>query len=288
VRSVESQTYKDFETIVVDDCSPAPSASQILSNCSLRRCTIVRHDENQGMAAARNSAISRSTGDLILPLDCDDFIDRSYLSTAVAVLSEKELGGVYTQVQVFGDRELVWIPEMTMLNVMSGLPGPSTFLYKREVYESIGGYDTGIYHTDSNFWLCALKQGWQFERIESPLYHYRKHAQGMSNFNKREEVLSLARHHPELYIENMHEILRIQEEKYWQVKAEYQKLEEHFHTAMTTAMGNYRELEGKYHQLAALYLELHRHPHLYKVLQTLWKARRSLSSLFGDTQESRK
>src|SRR5262249_24955929 len=128
VESIERQTYQHLETIVVDDCSPEPAASEILSNCSLPGLTVVRHDQNQGMAQARNSGVARSSGELILPLDCDDFIDRSYLSTAVAALNQKELGGVYTQVQVFGDLDLVWIPEMTMLNVMCGLPGPSTFL----------------------------------------------------------------------------------------------------------------------------------------------------------------
>lgn len=73
-RSVKKQTYPRIELVVVDDCSPVPAAESIdevgTDGISTVRC--VRHDDNQGANAARNTGIRRSTGELVAFLDDDD------------------------------------------------------------------------------------------------------------------------------------------------------------------------------------------------------------------------
>jgi len=70
IQSVLNQTYRNVEIVVVDDCSKDDTASKLLEYRD--RIQIVRHDRNQGAAAARNTGIGRCRGKLVAFLDGDD------------------------------------------------------------------------------------------------------------------------------------------------------------------------------------------------------------------------
>ncbi|WP_144920817.1 glycosyltransferase family 2 protein [Halorubrum salsamenti] len=74
VHSVTEQSYPAIELIVVDDHSsePATVALKETNTESLSSMRVVRHEENRGANAARNTGIRRASGDLISFLDDDD------------------------------------------------------------------------------------------------------------------------------------------------------------------------------------------------------------------------
>lgn len=77
LQSVLAQTYTDYEVIVVDDGSTDASlqeAEQMQSD-KIR----VLHQENQGVAVARNTGIENAAGEYIAFLDADDKWNPSYL-----------------------------------------------------------------------------------------------------------------------------------------------------------------------------------------------------------------
>ena len=63
VRSVLNQTYKNFEVIVVDDASTDDTA-EIIKTFKDDRIRYIRHDANAGGAAARNTGIKASRGNM--------------------------------------------------------------------------------------------------------------------------------------------------------------------------------------------------------------------------------
>lgn len=71
INSVLNQTYKNIELIVVDDCSTDDTIS-ILEQINDKRLKIIRHSENKGQNAARNTGIKASTGEYIAHHDSDD------------------------------------------------------------------------------------------------------------------------------------------------------------------------------------------------------------------------
>ena len=71
IESVLSQTFHDFELIVVDDSS-TDSTGKILESYSRKIRTILLH-ENLGVSAARNTAIVQSDSKWIAFLDSDDY-----------------------------------------------------------------------------------------------------------------------------------------------------------------------------------------------------------------------
>ena len=82
------QTYDNFEVIIVDDCSP-DNSGEIAKGFLERddRFFYVRHDVNKGVSAARNTGISRASGDYILFLDPDDLYERDLLRVCAAALA---------------------------------------------------------------------------------------------------------------------------------------------------------------------------------------------------------
>lgn len=74
VESILSQTFSDFELILVDDGSPdaCPEICEEYAGRDSRVCVI--HQDNQGQAAARNHALARAVGQWICFVDSDDLI----------------------------------------------------------------------------------------------------------------------------------------------------------------------------------------------------------------------
>ncbi len=74
VDSLLSQTYTDYEVILVDDCSTDGSESVCDRYGSDSRVTVVHRSENGGLSAARNTGIDLARGEFITFVDSDDYI----------------------------------------------------------------------------------------------------------------------------------------------------------------------------------------------------------------------
>ena len=74
IDSILSQTFSDFEIILVNDGSPDNSGKICDEYAAKYDCISVIHQENQGQAAARNHAMTQAKGDWICFVDSDDLI----------------------------------------------------------------------------------------------------------------------------------------------------------------------------------------------------------------------
>lgn len=83
IESLIGQTYKDTEIIVIDDGS-SDKSPEILSDLQSKHPKVkVITQENSGVCAARNQGIAESTGDYILFVDGDDYLDPDYIDRLV-------------------------------------------------------------------------------------------------------------------------------------------------------------------------------------------------------------
>ena len=71
--SVLAQTFKDFELLVIDDCSK-DETWQILEEYATKdnRIRLIKQERNQGLSVSRNRAIAEAQGEYLLMLDGDD------------------------------------------------------------------------------------------------------------------------------------------------------------------------------------------------------------------------
>jgi len=85
INSILSQTFTDFEFIIVDDCSTDNTVSIIESFCD-PRIRLIRNSENKGISATRNIGIDAARGDYLAALDHDDISLPERLAHQVAFL----------------------------------------------------------------------------------------------------------------------------------------------------------------------------------------------------------
>ncbi len=83
-----NQTYQNLEIILVDDGSPDNCGKICDFFAQQDKRIIVIHQENAGLAAARNAGLAMATGELIGFVDSDDWIENETFAKAVAAMKE--------------------------------------------------------------------------------------------------------------------------------------------------------------------------------------------------------
>lgn len=85
-----NQTYSNIEIIVVDDGSTDSTASRIENQSSLDERIILLKQSNKGVSAARNNALRNATGDYVIFLDGDDWLEKNAVEVLINNLHKYE------------------------------------------------------------------------------------------------------------------------------------------------------------------------------------------------------
>ncbi len=186
VDSVLKQTFQDFEIIIVDDGSTDEFTRQKLQGYSKPKTTVII-TKNKGVSAARNTAIQKSRGKYILPLDADDKIDNIYIEKAVKILDNNEnIKVVYCNVELFGSKTgFVNFPVFSMKAFLIKNSIHVSGLFRSKDTKNIIEYDENMKDglEDWDFWISLLKKGGLVYKIGEPLLKYRRYD------NSRQSIL---------------------------------------------------------------------------------------------------
>ena len=93
--SLFEQTYPNIEYVFVDDCGKDNSI-QILKEVAssypnrIESVSIIRHEKNRGLAAARNTAVAAAHGEFVIHVDSDDYLDLSTIEILYKKQVEKD------------------------------------------------------------------------------------------------------------------------------------------------------------------------------------------------------
>lgn len=190
IQSILSQTYKDFECILIDDGSSDGSA-QICDKwaCKDLRVRVV-HQNNQGVSAARNKGIEEAKGEYIAFVDSDDWVEESYLESLLLNMSNENCdlsvlgitanykdGSIkcssYQNVSFRLDSS--GLKHFLKLEGLYLLFGPSPKLYKKSIIQdhNISFNPQYSYGEDLLFNYEYLKYVRVISNCNMPIYHYR-------------------------------------------------------------------------------------------------------------------
>lgn len=183
IDSALSQTYNEIEVIVVDDNSSDATVDEIESTYS-DRIELLRHDENRGGSAARNTGIDASKGEYIAFLDSDDVWKPTKIEHQIKVLQSRDASfvGSYTNAEYISKNTITSIIKNAVtgdflrndctiggiLSLKDKIGGASTLLVRSSVVNEIGGFDPEFdRHQDYEFLIRVLSQG-KMLHIPSP------------------------------------------------------------------------------------------------------------------------
>ena len=183
IQSVLSQTFTDYEIIVVDDGSTDNTRSVVAQFDERVRYV---YQENSGPNVARNAGIRESQGRYIAFLDADDKWLPDKLTLQVPLLEANQLVGlVYAGMYLFDsetDAVIGYHPlercqrgqVLRQLYLDQFVPAP-TPVVRREVFDSVGSFDEHrVTSDDWDLWLRIASVYW-FDFVPKPLALYRVH-----------------------------------------------------------------------------------------------------------------
>lgn len=102
IKSVLNQTFTDWEMIIVDDCSKDNTYSVCCDFAKKdNRIKVFRHEQNSGVASARNTALMYAKGEYIAFLDSDDLWKEEKLEKQLSFMKDNDYAFSYTAYQTF-------------------------------------------------------------------------------------------------------------------------------------------------------------------------------------------
>lgn len=175
LESVLSQTFRDFEVIIVNDGS-TDSTAEILDKIKHNNVKVI-HTSNNGPSAARNLAIENASAPIIMNLDADDKIAPDLLEKAYSVFcSDPDVGIVYSDAECFGARSGKFeIGEYSLESMLYDNRINSQAFFKKSYWEKNGGYSKDLTEglEDWDFWLLLIESGSKVYKIPEKLIYYR-------------------------------------------------------------------------------------------------------------------
>jgi glycosyltransferase involved in cell wall biosynthesis len=188
VASVRAQDFSDWELVIVDDASSDAASRELALSFQGKNVRVIVHEQNSGVAAARNTAIKAALGEIIVPLDPDDELPQGALSAAESVFDEQKCDFV------FGPQEQVdWLSgasrtvdpgKYARAGQAEGQPWHGCMPFRKSLWEKLGGYDEWRGYAgldDWHFWLRAEAAGSRGGYCAATLYRYRMRPGSISN-----------------------------------------------------------------------------------------------------------
>lgn len=189
--SVAGQTRPPDEVIVVDDASPDRSAEVAERWRELLPLTVIRKPVNEGVGAARRTAIEAATGTAIATLDSDDAWLPDHLEVALSLLADDRT--------IVAQQLLRWRPgrslgSRSLLDLLGGLPTQaaqpasivqanflsSGSLFTRAAYLEAGGCSDRRHNEDWDLWIRMIELGCRAVPMSHPTALYRLHEGSLS------------------------------------------------------------------------------------------------------------
>lgn len=174
VDSVDAQTRRDWECIVVND-----SGRPLIELPSWVR--VLDTGGGRGVAHARNVGVAAASAKHYLPLDADDMLQPHALEVFMSVAAARQGNILYSDFwedpEQPGRFRRYATPDWKPQDVLKGSRIPVTQMTPVEVWREVGGYDEKLpAWEDWGFQLAAAAAGYCSSRVAAPLLTYRKHA----------------------------------------------------------------------------------------------------------------
>ena len=191
IQSIINQTFRDWELIIVNDCSDDKTA-YIVKEFQDRdnRIHVITNKENMKLPASLNIGFSIANGEYLTWTSDDNLYRDNALAVLVDYLNKnKSCYMVCALMNVIDDQgkiiytNIKYDAEVMLYNNCVG----ACFLYRREVLTEIGQYNVNKFLVeDYDYWLRILFRYGKIDYIDTELYLYRLHDGSLTGKKKKD------------------------------------------------------------------------------------------------------
>jgi len=189
IKSIQQQTFSDFELIVINDGS-TDRTLEPLATVEDPRLKVFSY-ENGGLPVARNRGIARAMGEFITFIDADDLWTPDKLELQLAALQQHpEAGVAYSWTLVMDEKGEGFYPGKSVsfegnvypqLLLSNFIASGSNVMLRREAIASVGEFDPTLRSCeDWDYWLRVAAR-WSFVVVPKHQILYRQSSGAMSS-----------------------------------------------------------------------------------------------------------
>ena len=188
VLSLKNQTYKNVEIIVINDGS-TDNTLEIINSLDI---TVI-DKENGGVSSARNMGLKIATGDYILFVDADDYVEKNYIESIVNIINEYNYDIIetplvfeanikknivnYTEYKIEGERKSLNFSQEYFDNELRYVIG---VFYKKEVIKDLYFDESVRCYEDGMFNSIAKLRSKSYYFYPKCFYHYVQYLNSLS------------------------------------------------------------------------------------------------------------
>lgn len=182
IDSILSQTFEDFEFIILNDCSKDRTEEIILSYGD-PRIVYLKNEQNLGVAATLNKGLANAKGEYIARMDADDISLPERFEKQVTYLdANDDIAVLGTNLECFNEYGTIstgWSvsePEQMKVDMFfsCGLAHPSVMM-RTDVIRSLGGYDLAFNGLEDYELWCRVLENHKITTLPDILLRYRIH-----------------------------------------------------------------------------------------------------------------
>lgn len=182
--SVLSQTYQDFEFIIVDDCSTDNSAKIIETYQQIdNRIVFIKNEINLGLPKSLNKAANASKGNYIARIDGDDICMLDRFEKQLKYMNDNPYTDILGTGAILIDQDGNEVGSVLMpqtndeikkdIRYKNPMIHPSIVM-KKSALEGLHGYDEKLRKAqDLDLWARAIDEKKVFHNLQEPLIKYR-------------------------------------------------------------------------------------------------------------------
>ncbi len=187
IESALNQTYKDWEMIIVDDCSNDNSPKIVKEYAKNdERIKYIKTDSNKGVSNARNIALKMANGQFISFLDSDDIWSEDKLKKQVDFMKKNKCTISFTAYELIDENneklnKIINVLKIVDYNTLlkGNILGCLTVMIDKSKLD-FEIKMSGVRHEDYVLWLSILKKGHIAYGINEVLAEYRKSSTSLS------------------------------------------------------------------------------------------------------------
>jgi len=200
IASVLSQTFNNFEFLIINDGSTDNTAA-LIHKYQDHRIRLISNESNRGITYSLNSGLETAQGDYVARIDSNDLASPDRLKIQMAFLRHNPeialLGSSYSVIDDL-DAVIKTVRSQThsaeikwRLLFQNSIPH-SSVIFKKGVARSLGSYDEQFrYAQDYDLWL-RIAERYQVASIDEPLLYYRFPGEGSISHEKKMEQAAAA------------------------------------------------------------------------------------------------
>lgn len=184
IKSVQNQSYSDWELIIVNDGS-TDNTAELLGYYPKIKIRIITHEKNRGLVPSCIEAINECAGEYIIRLDADDMLHEHALLIMSNILDIKPEVAIVSS-DHWNMNEIGENMNYCSTSEASDIDrNGAGCMFRKSSYYVVGGYNPEIKYADNfDLWL-KLSKKFKSHHVKLPLYYYRKHFGSMSSDKKK-------------------------------------------------------------------------------------------------------